>query len=435
MKKTCSVFALILLLVLCTPALAATEYGVIYDETEELSSETLVIQGEQTLPQLSEKLGLDLRVDVLTQISYDSITETAAGIYARYNYGYGEEKDGVSLTIFMEPQDDGTYAMPADGWCVYAHLGENRGDSQELANAIRNAVEPAMAARAWNGEDMTMSAVALTQAVDAMAETVEDYILTNCPPAGSGEDAGVEEPVQGSVTMQYVFDVADLLPYEKWEKLEARAEAISQKQDCGVYFALVDDYTEYGNGSVFEVTYQLYHGSELGMGSGRDGIIVLLSMAERDYAMFVYGEYAEYAFDEYGQEKLEEQFLGDFGENDWYGGISNYLDACEEYLTKADAGKPVRRPYWIWFVISAGCSCLAAGTVCLWLLRKMKSVHQKAEADAYLTAGGLHLTKQYDRYTHTTETRTKIQKESSGGSGGSTYSESGGGGSGRSGKF
>ena len=94
----------------------------------------------------------------------------------------------------------------------------------------------------------------------------------------------------------------------------------------------------------------------------------------------------------------------------------------------------MRRPYWIWFVISAGCSCLAAGTVCLWLLRKMKSVHQKAEADAYLTAGGLHLTKQYDRYTHTTETRTKIQKESSGG-GGSTYSESGGGGSGRSGKF
>ena len=54
-----------------------------------------------------------------------------------------------------------------------------------------------------------------------------------------------------------------------------------KKQDCGVYFALVDDYTEYGNGSVFEVTYQLYHGSELGMGSGRDGIIVLLSMAEQ----------------------------------------------------------------------------------------------------------------------------------------------------------
>ena len=408
MKKAYTALALAFLLALslCTPAMAAMEYGVIYDETESLGSQELTMQGEQALPQLSQALGLDLRVDVLTQNSYDGLGAAAAGIYEEYDYGYGEHKEGVTLTILLEPQDGDTYRMVDENdWCVYARLSDERGSGQELSGAVYDAVQPYMAARAWNGEDMTMSAVALTQAVDAMAETAEEYIRTNCPPAGSGEDAGVEEPVQGSVTMQYVFDVADLLPYEKWEKLE------------------------------FEVTYQLYHGSELGMGSGRDGIIVLLSMAERDYAMFVYGEYAEYAFDEYGQEKLEEQFLGDFGENDWYGGISNYLDACEEYLTKADAGKPVRRPYWIWFVISAGCSCLAAGTVCLWLLRKMKSVHQKAEADAYLTAGGLHLTKQYDRYTHTTETRTKIQKESSGGSGGSTYSESGGGGSGRSGKF
>ena len=76
MKKTCSIFALILLLAmsLCTPALAASEYGVIYDETDELGSDTLTMQGEQVLPELSEKLGIDLRVDVLTQTSYDSIS-------------------------------------------------------------------------------------------------------------------------------------------------------------------------------------------------------------------------------------------------------------------------------------------------------------------------------------------------------------------------
>ena len=45
----------------------------------------------------------------------------------------------------------------------------------------------------------------------------------------------------------------------------------------------------------------------------------------------------------------------------------------------------------------------------------------------------LTLTKQYDRYTHTTETRRKIHDDSD--SGGSTSSCSGGGGSGRSGKF
>ena len=69
----------------------------------------------------------------------------------------------------------------------------------------------------------------------------------------------------------------------------------------------MDDYTDYGDGSVYETTYQLYHNSGLGYGLGRDGIIVLLSMEERDYAMFVYGEYAEYAFNEYGREMLEER--------------------------------------------------------------------------------------------------------------------------------
>lgn len=443
MKKKCSVFALILLLALslCTPALAATEYGVIYDETDELGSDTLAMQGEQTLPELSEKLGIDLRVDVLTQVSYDSIFDTAAGIYARYNYGYGEEKEGATLTILMELQDTGTYAMPADGWCVYANLSEERGSSQALADAIRSAVKPSMAEQAWNGEDITMSAVALTQAVDAMAQAAEDYIVTNCPPesAGAGTPATppsaseASEPSEtsesDSVGMQYVFDISNLLTYEEWEKLETWAADISDRQNCGVYFAIVDDYTDYGDGDVYEVIYQLYHGSELGFGKNRDGIIVLLSMEERDYAMFVYGEYAEYAFDAFGQEKLEERFLEDFGYNDWYGGISNYLDACDEFLTKAEAGKPVRSSPWPLVIASVGISCLIAGGVCFFILCGMKSVHQKKEADVYLSEDGLHLTQQYDRYTHTTETRTKIQKSSSG------SSESGGGGSGRSGKF
>lgn len=444
MKKTCSIFALILLLAmsLCTPALAASEYGVIYDETDELGSDTLTMQGEQVLPELSEKLGIDLRVDVLTQISYDSIADAAAGIYARYGYGYGEEQEGATLTILMEPQDTGTYAMPADGWCIYANLSEDRGSSQALAEAIRTAVEPSMAQRAWNGEDITMSAVALTQAVESMAQAAEDYILINCPPDTSVPAAPPETPETpeasepDSVRMQYVFDISDLLTYEEWAELEARAADISKRQHCGVYFALVDDYTVIAD-DVYEATYQIYHELELGSGEDRDGIIVLLSMDNRKYAMFVYGEYAEYAFDTYGQDELEGRFLGFFGYDDWYGGITHYLDACDEFLTTADAGDPVRLSYWeyFWeyFPAVAILACLPTGSICIWLMRGMKSVRQKKEANAYLTEGGLHLTQQYDRYTHTTETRTKIQEESS--SGGSTCSESGGGGSGRSGSF
>ena len=81
MKKKTILFVLALLIALplSVPAMAAKEHGAIYDETELLESGTLTVQGEQTLPQLTDTLGLDLRVDVLTQTSYDSMSDTAAG--------------------------------------------------------------------------------------------------------------------------------------------------------------------------------------------------------------------------------------------------------------------------------------------------------------------------------------------------------------------
>lgn len=434
MKKTVLMFLLVLLL--CTPAMAAMEYGVIYDETEMLASETLTLQGEKTLPMLSRTLGLDLRVDVLTEINDNGVIDTAEALYENYDYGYGEESEGVSLTIYLEPQDDGTYAMSSsEDWCVYVKLSQERGSSQELANIIRDAVQPCMELQDWDGSDMTASSTALTRAVDAMSVAAEAYILGE--PAGSGQETGTEAPEPSDTAeepgfditdIEYVMDESGVLSEKEWLELESRAKSISQSHQVGVYFYIVDDYTLYGDGEVYDVTTEIYHGIDLGLGKDRNGIIVLLSMKERDYAMFVYGEFAEYAFDSYGQEKLEEAFLEDFGSNDWNTGITRYLDTCDEYLTKAEDGKPVRPAHWPWVLMMTGLSCLVAGTICIVLMRKMKTVHQKSEADAYIAAGGLSLTDQYDRYTHTTETRVKIEKESS-------SSESGGRGSGRSGKF
>lgn len=110
-----------------------------------------------------------------------------------------------------------------------------------------------------------------------------------------------------------------------------------------------------------------------------------------------------------------------------------YLDTCDEYLTLAEEGDPVRKNTLPMYLIVVAASCAISGFICLMLKWKMQTVHKKVEADEYVAAGGLTLTKQYDRYTHTTETRTKISSDSD--SGGSTSSCSGGGGSGRSGTF
>lgn len=437
-KFTALLMALLLALTLCVPAMASAEYGSIFDETEELGSAELTYQGEQELPQLAKTLGIDLRVDVFTDEGLepdDTVSDIATYVYDNYDYGLGEDREGVSLTLLMKTQPDGSYALAEDDWCVYAFLSETRGSSQELSDAVYAAIKPYMAAQAWNGEDMTMSATALSQAVDAMMKAASDYILANCPPDNSGEVTETQTQEQTEVDMKYIFDISDLLTFDEWEKLEARAADISQRHGCGVYVAFVDDFTKYGDGNdVYKTTYQLYHSNELGMGENRDGIIILLSMAERDYAMFVYGTYAETAFNSYGQEKLEKAFLGNFKEDDWYGGVSNYLSTCDEYLTRADAGKPVRESPALLIAIAVVASCLLSGAICLFLKRSMKTVHQKVEANEYVAPGGLQLSKQYDRYTHTTEVRSKISSSDDSSSSG-TSSCSGGGGSGRSGKF
>ena len=446
-KFTALLMALLLALTLCVPAMAVSEYGVIYDETDSLGSVELDYMGEHALPELSEKLQMDLRIDVFTDenVSADTdVMDIAEYVYENSGYGWGENRDGVSLTLLMRAQPDGTYALAEDDWSIYTFLSQTRGSAQDLADTVYDAVAPYMAERAWNGEDVTMSGTALIQATDAMMNAVTEYINANCPPSETEPDP---EPAATPTTavpnvprtlksesMSYVFDHSHMLTDTQRAELEAQAKEISLRHHCGVYVAFVDDYTVYSDGGgVYKTTYQLYHGDQLGMGDDRDGIIILLSMDERDYAMFVYGKNAEYAFNKYGQEQLEDAFLSYFGDNDWYGGASHYLDTCDEYLTLAEEGDPVRKNTLPLYLIVVAASCAISGFICLMLKWKMQTVHKKVEANEYVAAGGLTLTKQYDRYTHTTETRRKIRDDSD--SGGSTSSCSGGGGSGRSGKF
>lgn len=230
-------------------------------------------------------------------------------------------------------------------------------------------------------------------------------------------------------SMDYVYDLSGLLAYDDWEMLEAQAADIAQRTGCGVYIVAVDDYADYGEGSVYDVAAQIFNIADNGFGVGadRDGILLLLSMYGGDWAMFVHGEGAEYAFNDYGQAALEDSFLPALGESDWYGGFAGYLAACDEYLTLASAGAPVRASVVKSILPVVGISCAVSLVICLILKGKMKTVRRKAQAQAYVSFGGLNLTERYDRYTHTTESRSQVENTSK--------SESGGGGSGRSGKF
>ena len=256
--------------------------------------------------------------------------------------------------------------------------------------------------------------------------------------------AFAEAPAATEPQLWNITDTVGLLTSDEDLTLEARAEEISAQYGVGIYLLILEDYSEYYD-DPYETAYELYHQNTLGLGEDRDGVILLMSMSDRKYATFFYGPKAEYAFDAYGQELMEEEFLDDFRDDDWYDGFEDYLEVCAEYLERAEAGDPVRRDdssaggsdgsgIGTTILVCLGISAVIAMIVCLILRGKMKSVRKGTHADAYVT-GSLNLTASRDQYTHTTETRTKIEHESSDSGGGGSSACSGGGGSGRSGSF
>lgn len=237
-------------------------------------------------------------------------------------------------------------------------------------------------------------------------------------------------PVQAEEGLYYVTDDAELLADDKDVNIEYICQSISEEYEIGVYIVTVDDYTDYGEGSVYDVTAGIYHEYTMGKGEERNGIMLLLSMAERDYATFVYGEDALYAFNDYALQQLEEKFLPYFGEDDWRKGFETYAVTCEEYLGLAAAGEPLEESNLTTYLLVIGIAFLIALIVVTVLKAGMKNVRENREADVYVSRQ-LNLTQHHDQFTHITTTRRKIETNSDSAS----KAHSGGGGRGRSGKF
>lgn len=231
--------------------------------------------------------------------------------------------------------------------------------------------------------------------------------------------------------LPYVTDAAEILSDETELKLTQMALRIEERYGVGTYVVCIEDYSAFDPAGAYEAAYGIYHEYTMGVGDGREGIMLLLSMKERDYAIFRYGEKTAYAFNEYGLAKLEEEFLDNFAENDWDGGFEDYLRTCASYLERAEAGDPVSKSPITTLLIFAVVSLIIATIVCAILVGQMNTVHKKTTATDY-AVGSVCLTDRFDQFTHRTETRRIIERNSSSGSG---RSESGGGDSGRSGKF
>lgn len=250
----------------------------------------------------------------------------------------------------------------------------------------------------------------------------------------------------------YVYDEAGLLTVPERDALESQAADFSGEYDFAVYVVTVSDYRDYGGGTVDAVAASIFEKNDFGLGAEGSGVLLLLSMEERDYALFFHG-YGNSAFTERDKDRLEEAFLDDFRRDDWYGGFSDFVSSCGGMLEQATAGDSSDRytpyvngdthpsffrglrerlgPFGLMIVIVVF-PALVALIVCTIAKRNMKSVKKAEKADFFAVPGSMELYASEDRFTHITQARVKVESDSdinrSGGGGG-------GGSSSRSGKF
>ena len=235
-------------------------------------------------------------------------------------------------------------------------------------------------------------------------------------------------PAAADASGSYVFDEAQLLDEQQEQQLNDLAAKYTKKYDCGLYIATVDNYRDSGS-DVQDAAEKIYQEKNMGVGAQHDGILLLLSMSERDYALICHGNLANRIFDQTAREDIADSFLSYFGRNDWNNGFQAYLESSG----KALSGDHFKQGM-LGIVVVLACPAAVALIVVMTLKSKMKSVKIGAQARMYLLQGSEKWRVRDDIYTHTTEVRRRIEQPRSQSVGHGSSSSSGGF-SGTSGKF
>ena len=413
MRKILSViFSLLLICSLAVSASAAE--GFIYCEAQNLITVELNDQ-HLALGELSQKTGVQFEMYFMTctdePIPMDALGEVL------YENKEQQPEEYVAVLLQVGQDETGWYLDETYPWDMIAK-GSIAQDTAFMST-LEVILDSLITTDNWSGplaEDQMVATLTATALVEAA-----DQLLAE----------------QSAPATPYVIDDARLLTIEQRQELNTYAEKITEIYGVGIYIMSVEDFHNYGEEpQIFDVLWNYYHDNSLGYGADRQGMILMLSMAERDFATFFYGEDTEYAFNGFGQAQLENYFLDDFGSDDWYDGFMDFLTASEDFMAKAAAGEPVRDNPWSLASVFVLIALFVSFVVTRLLWMKMANVAAQKGAKRYQTAEGLVLTKQIDQFLTQTIRRRKIESSDSGsGRSGSSRAHSGGGGSGRSGKF
>lgn len=257
------------------------------------------------------------------------------------------------------------------------------------------------------------------------------------------------QPIPDERLLPRLIDDADLLTQKDGSALIKKLDRISENRQLDV--VVITKFSLDGKTST-QYADDFFDYNGYGCGDSRDGILLLIGMENRDWAISTHGKGIDIFTDE-GQKYMTDKFVPYLSSGDYYGAFNKFADMCDEFIIQYDkTEKPYdydnmpKKPFdFRSFAIGSCVLGLIAGFVTVTIFKRdLKSVAPQAAAGGYTKPGSLKITNRSDLFLYNVVNRTERprdddsnSRESSGDVGGSSthHSSSGESHGGSSGNF
>ena len=228
-----------------------------------------------------------------------------------------------------------------------------------------------------------------------------------------------------AANQSYVTDGADLLTDSEERALASTLEEISNKYGAQIAVVTVESL----NGSIDRYVNEVYDSEDYGYGSDKSGVLLLVCMNQREYRILSNG-FANNAISSYEIDVISDEIVSYLSSGDYAEAFDTYAGECEYYLNGYINGFPFE--FGTNLILALIVGVVIALIAVSGMKAQLKSVRWQNQANAYVKAGSMNITRASDYFMYRTVTRRpKPQNNSSS----SSSSRSGGSRSVGGGKF
>lgn len=212
-----------------------------------------------------------------------------------------------------------------------------------------------------------------------------------------------------------VVDDAELLTDSEEKSLESQIKTITDKYDFDIVIVTADT-LDGKTPTAYADDFYDYKG--YGAGKDHDGMLLLVSMEDRDWWISTTG-YGIKAIDDENIKSLGEYMFPDLRDGEYYEAFECFLKHSEIYISVSKDGD--NRNLLLAIAGSFLVGLIAALITVLTFKSQLKSVRFQGGAAHYEVAGSLNLTRSNDVFLYKNVSRTKrVESDGGGGGGGSS---------------